>query len=75
MNGQMNILDADMNVISVGTGVDCRLEVVDLLQVQAYFQLHLAEERHLHNDRDLIFGSIWSGGEVYGAGISLTIHL
>lgn len=75
MNGEMNILDSDLHVASFGTGIDVRVRGLDLLKVQGYFQIQMAVERFLNNDRDLIFGHIWSGGEVYSAGINLSIQL
>jgi hypothetical protein len=75
MNGEMNILDSDKNVVSVGAGLDYLLKSLDLIKVQAYFQAHLAKERFLVNDRDPLFGHIWSGGEVYSLGISVSLEL
>ena len=75
MNGEMNILDSDMNVASAGVGMDYLLKGVRLLKVQTYFQIHFAKERVLINDRDPLFGTIKSGGEVYSTGISLSIQL
>ena len=75
MNGAMNILDSDMNVASLGLGMDYLLKGVRLLKVQTYFQIHFARERVLINDRDPLFGMIKSGGEVYSTGLSLSIQL
>ena len=75
MNGWMNILDSDMNVISCGLGLDYLLRGVDLLKIEAYFQVHLAREKVLHNDQDPLYGRITTGGEVYSMGISVSIQL
>jgi len=75
MNGPMNILDSAKHVISFGTGLDYRLKGLKALQVQGYFQVHLARERVLDNTEELLFGVIRTGGEVYSTGINITIHL
>lgn len=75
MNGVMNILDSDMHIFSAGFSLDYLLKGVDRIKVQAYFKVHLLEEKVLHNTRDPLFGVIKSGGEVYSTGISVSIHL
>ena len=75
MNGAMNILDSDQNVVSFGAGLDYRPKAISLIKIQSYFQLHLADTKGLHNTDDAIFGPITTGGEVYNAGISVTLQL
>jgi len=75
MNGAMNILDSDMHVVSAGAGLEYLLKGVDRVKVQTYFKVHFAEERVLHNTRDLLFGVIRTGGEIYSTGISVSIQL
>jgi long-chain fatty acid transport protein len=75
MNGEMNILDSDKNVVSFGFGLDYLMKSLDILRVQAYFQLHLLNEKYLHNRQDDLFGEIWTGGEVYSAGVTIGIAL
>ena len=75
MNGEMNILDSDKNVVSFGFGLDYLMKSLDVFRVQAYFQLHLLNETYLHNRNDPLFGEIWTGGEVYSAGMTIGIEL
>jgi long-chain fatty acid transport protein len=75
MNGEMNILDSDKNVVSFGFGLDYLMKSLDIFRIQAYFQLHLLNERYLHNRQDPLFGEIWTGGEVYSTGITIGIAL
>ncbi len=75
MNGEMNIIDSDQNVFSMGVGLDYRMKGVDLLKIETYFQFHQQEINVLHNRQDPLFGVIRSGGEVYSAGISVTFQL
>jgi long-chain fatty acid transport protein len=75
MNGEMNILDSDKNVVSFGFSLDYLMKSLDIFRVQGYFQLHLLNERHLHNEQDPLFGEIWTGGEVYSAGMTIGIAL
>ena len=51
------------------------MKSLDMFRVQAYFQLHLLNETHLHNRNDPLFGEIWTGGEVYSTGITIGIEL
>jgi len=75
MIGEMNILDSTMHVISVGAALDYRAKGIKMLKIQPYFQIHLAEETYLHNRRDPLFGEMWTGGEVYCVGITVTTQL
>jgi len=75
MNGEMNILDSDKNVVSFGFSLDYLMKSLDIFRVQAYFQLHLLNEKHLHNRQDDLFGEIWTGGEVYSAGVTIGVVL
>ena len=75
MNGRMNILDSDKNVVSFGAGLDFRPKGIGMLKIEGYFQLHLAEKKVLHNADDPIYGRITTGGEVYNVGISITVQL
>ena len=75
MSGAMNILDSDMNVIAVGFGLDFLSKGMRRLQLQTYFQVYLAKDTTVPNDRDPLFGPITTGGEVYGAGISISLQL
>lgn len=56
-------------------GIDYLLKGVSILMVQAFFQVQFANEKVLHNAQDKIFGPISTGGEVYSAGISVSIQL
>jgi hypothetical protein len=75
MNGTMNILDSDKNVVSFGFSLDYLMKSLDIFRLQAYFQMHLLSETHLHNRNDPLFGEIWTGGEVYSTGITIGIEL
>ena len=75
MNGEMNILDSDKNVVSFGFSLDYLMKSLDIFRVQAYFQLHLLNEKYLHNRQDDLFGEIWTGGEVYSGGVTIGIAL
>jgi long-chain fatty acid transport protein len=75
MNGEMNILDSDKNVVSFGFSLDYLMKSLDIFKVQAYFQLQLLNEKYLHNRQDPLFGEIWTGGEVYSAGLTIGIEL
>jgi long-chain fatty acid transport protein len=75
MNGEMNILDSDKNVVSFGFSLDYLMKSLDIFRLQAYFQLHILEEKHLHNREDPLFGEIWTGGEVYSTGVTIGIAL
>jgi long-chain fatty acid transport protein len=75
MNGEMNILDSDKNVVSFGFSLDYLMKSLDIFRVQAYFQLHLLNEKYLHNSNDPLFGHIWTGGEVYSTGVTIGIAL
>ena len=75
MNGKMNILDSDKNVVSLGFSLDYLMKSLDIFRVQAYFQLHLLNEKYLHNRDDPLFGEMWTGGEVYSAGMTMGIQL
>jgi long-subunit fatty acid transport protein len=75
MNGEMNILDSDKNVVSFGFSLDYLMKSLDIFRVQAYFQMHILNETHLHNRNDPLFGEIWTGGEVYSTGITIGIEL
>ena len=55
--------------------MDYLLKGVRMLKVQTYFQVHLAEKMVLSNERDALFGTIKSGGEVYSTGINLSVQL
>lgn len=75
MNGRMNILDSNENVVSVGIGMDVLPKAIERLRMQGYFQVHLAERKVLHNTDDPIYGPIATGGEVYNVGFSVTVQL
>jgi len=75
MNGEMNILGSDKNVVSFGFSLDYLMKSLDIFRVQAYFQLHLLNETYLHNRDDPLFGEMWTGGEVYSTGITIGIAL
>jgi hypothetical protein len=73
MNGPMNILDANQNVLSCGFGIGYDAEWTGTVKLEAYFQAHLLENNILSNDHDMLFGPITVGGQVYNAGAALSI--
>jgi len=73
MNGPMNILDADQNVVSCGFGIAYDAAWTGLVKLEAYFQAHLLENNVIENDRDMLFGPITVGGTVYNSGFAVSI--
>ena len=73
MNGIMNILDADQNVISCGFGLGYDADWTGTVNLDAFFQAHLLERNILTNDHDPNFGPISVDGQVYGFGVALSI--
>ena len=73
MDGPMNILDADQNVVSAGIGIVYDAEWTGRLRCEAYVQAHLLEENYIKNDRDPLFSPITVGGYVIAGGIALSV--
>ncbi len=73
MNGPMNILDADQNVVSAGVGFTFDAEWAHYIKFEMFFQGHLFEEHYIRNHRDPLFSGITIGGQVWACGMALTI--
>jgi len=73
MDGPMNILDADQNVVSTGFGVSYDATWTGHVKLEAFFQAHLLDENTIANNRDELFGPITVGGQVYNAGVALSV--
>ncbi len=73
MNGRMNILDADQNVVSGGIVIAYDADWVQEVKLETFFQAHLLEKNIVTNDRDPLYGPIEVGGQVWALGLALSI--
>ena len=73
MNGPMNILDSDQDVVSGGFGIEYDAQWTGVVKLEVFFQSHFFRRNRLNNDRDALFGPITVSGAVYNTGVALSI--
>ncbi len=73
MNGPMNLLDSDENVVSGGFAVRYDADWTGTVNLETFFQAHLLETSHIRNDEDPLYGPLSTGGQVWALGVFLSV--